>query len=72
MIALAFVSFLVSRYATGMSSRAEWKPLRAGGSFLFSCAILSFAEAIALALVQFKIFPVIQVIEYCIPVILIC
>jgi membrane protease subunit HflK len=71
MIALAFVSFLVSRYATGMSSRAEWKPLRAGGSFLFSCAILSFAEAIALALVQFKIFPVIQVIEYCIPVILI-
>jgi membrane protease subunit HflK len=71
MITLAFVSFLVSRYATGMSSRAEWKPLRAGGSFLFSCAILSFAEAIALALVQFKIFLVIQVIEYCIPVILI-
>jgi uncharacterized membrane protein YcjF (UPF0283 family) len=31
-IALAFVSFIVSRYATGMSSRAEWKPLRAGGN----------------------------------------
>jgi membrane protease subunit HflK len=71
MIALAFVSFLVSRYATGMSSRVEWKPLRAGGSLLFGGAILSFAEAIALALVQFKIFTVIQAIEYCIPVILI-
>ena len=71
MIALAFVSFLVSRYATGMSSRAEWKPLRAGGSLLFGCAVLSFAESIALALVQFKIYPVIQVIEFCIPVILI-
>ena len=71
MAAIAFVSFLLSRYATGMSNQAEWKPLRAGGSFLFGSAILSFALAIALALVQFKIITVIRVIDYCIPVLLI-
>jgi membrane protease subunit HflK len=71
MVAIAFVSFLLSRYATGMSNQAEWKPLRAGGSFLFGSAILSFALAIALALVQFKIFNVIRAIDYIIPVLLI-
>jgi len=71
MVAIAFVSFLLSRYATGMSNQAEWKPLRAGGSFLFGSAILSFALAIALALVQFKIITVISVIDYIIPVLLI-
>ena len=71
MIAVAFVSFLVSRYATGMSREAEWKPLRAGGSFLLGSAVLSFALAIALALVQFKMLVVIKVIDYCIPMLLI-
>jgi regulator of protease activity HflC (stomatin/prohibitin superfamily) len=71
MIAVAFVSFLVSRYATGMSREPEWKPLRAGGSFLLGSAVLSFALSIALALVQFKMSAVIKVIDYCIPVLLI-
>src|SRR4030042_4072698 len=31
--AIAFVSFLMSRYATGMSAEPRWKPLRAGGRF---------------------------------------
>ncbi len=55
MVVFAFVSFLISRYATGMSVRQEFKALRAGGSYLLCIAILSFALAIALALVQFKI-----------------
>jgi regulator of protease activity HflC (stomatin/prohibitin superfamily) len=71
MAAIFFVSFLISRYATGMSTRPEWKPLRAGGSILFGLAILSFAVMIALALVQFKILAVIIVIDYCIPILLI-
>lgn len=54
MVAFAFVSFLVSRYATGMSVRKEFKALRAGGSYLLCIAILFFALAIGLALVQFK------------------
>jgi len=71
MTALAFVSFLISRYATGMSAQLHWKPLRAGGSFLFGAAILSFALAIALALVQFKISVIITIINFFIPVLMI-
>jgi modulator of FtsH protease HflK len=71
MAALCFVSFLVSRYATGMSTRQEWKPLRAGGSFLFGSAIISIVLAVALVFVQYKIFTIIRVVEYGVPVILI-
>ena len=51
MASIAFVSFLLSRYATGMSSQMEWKPLRAGGSSMLSVSLICFALAIALALV---------------------
>ena len=50
MTAIAFVSFLLSRYATGMSSQPEWKPLRAGGSSLLGVAVMCFVLAIVLAL----------------------
>ena len=68
--AIAFVSFLISRYATGMSARPEWKPLRAGGSFLLGAALLCFLLAISLALLHFKFFPVINVIGFVIPILL--
>ncbi|MBN2020164.1 MAG: hypothetical protein JW749_08065 [Sedimentisphaerales bacterium] len=71
MAGFAFASFLLSKYATGMSTRPEWKPLRAGGSFLFGAALLSLVQAIALVLAQYKIVTVIQIVDYCIPVILI-
>ena len=70
MTAIAFVSFLVSRYATGMSAELQWKPLRAGGSIFLGIAILCFALAIALALAQFKIFVVVNIIGWVIPVLL--
>ena len=69
--AIAFVSFLISRYATGMSVRLHWKPLRAGGSFLLAVAFLCFALAIALALAQFKIFVVVDVIGFVVPSLLV-
>lgn len=71
MIAIAFVSFLISRYATGMSSQMEWKPLRAGGSYLLGVAVLSFVLALSLALVQFKRFILIDIIDWFILVLLI-
>ncbi|MFC1636369.1 protease modulator HflK [Planctomycetota bacterium] len=49
MVAIAFVSFLISRYATGMSREPVWKPLRAGGSSLLGVAVLCFVLAVALA-----------------------
>ncbi|MBN2455094.1 MAG: hypothetical protein JXB29_00930 [Sedimentisphaerales bacterium] len=71
MMVIAFVSFLFSRYATGMSGQMQWRPLRAAGSFMLGVSILCFALAIALALWQFKIFVVINVINWVIPVLLI-
>ncbi len=50
--AMAFISFLLSRYATGMSAQPQWKPLRAGGSSMLGATLLSFILAIILALVH--------------------
>ena len=69
MTALAFVSFLLSRYATGMSRELQWRPLRAGGSSALGVAVLCFALAVALALVYlFNIFWPVNVIAWVIPV----
>lgn len=69
--AIAFVSFLLSRYATGMSAELRWKPLRAGGSFFLGLAVLCFVLAIALALLHFQISPLITIVNYAIPILLI-
>jgi membrane protease subunit HflK len=71
MTAIAFLGFLISRYAMGMSSQEQWKPLRAGGSFLLAIVVLSFILAVGLALVQFKFFIVVKVITIAIPVLLV-
>ena len=71
MTAIAFVGFLLSRYATGMSKQAEWKPLRAGGSLLLGASILCFALAIALGWAFFNFFRIINIIQWFIPVLLI-
>jgi membrane protease subunit HflK len=68
MTAIAFVSFLLSRYATGMSAQTQWKPLRAGGSILLGIAVLCFALAISLAFAHFKIFGGVNAIGYIVPV----
>jgi membrane protease subunit HflK len=70
MTAVAFVSFIISRYATGMSAQPLWKPLRAGGSIFLGIAILCFALAISLAMAQFKIFIIIKVIDFVVPILL--
>jgi len=71
--AVAFISFLTSRYATGMSAAStnRWKELRAGGSSFLAVAVLCFALATGLALVNFKSYVVLSVINYLIPVLLI-
>lgn len=69
--AIAFVSFLISRYATGMSAEMRWKPLRAGGSFFLGAAMVSFVLAIGLALVHFHISPLVAVVGYVVPLLLV-
>ncbi|OQY06756.1 MAG: hypothetical protein B6I25_03260 [Planctomycetales bacterium 4572_13] len=70
MAAVSFIAFLFSRYATGMSAEKEWKPLRAGGSYLLATALLGFALAISLALAQFKHSQGLTVLNYIIPLLL--
>jgi regulator of protease activity HflC (stomatin/prohibitin superfamily) len=71
MVAIAFVSFLLSRYATGMSAEGPWRPLRAGGSFFCAVVVLAFAIALSLALAQFKFLVPIDVLGWVIAVLLV-
>ncbi|MHC4292891.1 MAG: SPFH domain-containing protein [Planctomycetota bacterium] len=71
MVAIAFVGFLLSRYATGMSKKSQWKPLRAGGSLLLGASILCFAIAISLGLAFFGIFKIINIVQWLIPILLV-
>ena len=70
MTAIAFVSFLISRYGTGMSSELRWKPLRAGSSSLLGVAVVCFSLGVGLALAYFQIFVVLRVIDYVVPILL--
>ncbi len=70
LMAIAFVSFLISRYAIGLSTQTQWKPLRACGSFMFASSGLCFAAAIALAFVQFKMNQAVTVLSWIVPAIM--
>jgi len=50
---LWFFSFLFSYYAIGMSKQAEWRPLRAGGSYLLSNSLICFVLALIIAWVKY-------------------
>lgn len=71
LVIAAFVSFLIGRYATGMSAQIEWKPLRAGGSYTLSVTILAFCASIGLALAAYKMDGMIRVMEWVTPVLMI-
>jgi len=67
---VAFASFLLSRYVTGMSAQLQWKPLRAAGSNMVAVALLAFSLAVALALANFKVYIGLKILNYIIPAIL--
>jgi membrane protease subunit HflK len=48
LVGFALISFLFARYAVGMSRQDEWRPLRAGGSYLIGNALACLALAIIL------------------------
>jgi regulator of protease activity HflC (stomatin/prohibitin superfamily) len=66
-VIISFVSFLLSRYATGMSAETIWRPLRAGGSYLLMTAFLGGFAAVSLGLAQFKYTFGLTILEYSIP-----
>jgi len=70
MTVIAFVSFLISRYATGMAAQPQWKPLRAGGSISLGVSIVCFLVAISLAFAQFKVFILLTIMGWAITILL--
>lgn len=71
LVIIAFVSFLMSRILTGLSSESKWKPLRAGGSTLLATAALAFSLSVSLAFASFKIGGVLKVVSWAVPIVLI-
>ena len=69
-VAVAFLSFLFSLFATGMSNQQQWRPLRAGGSYLLATAILAFACAAGMAFAQFKVQVVLTVLDWIVPIVI--
>jgi len=45
---MMFLSFLISRYAIGMASQADWRLLRSAGSYVFICCLVFAAVTIAM------------------------
>lgn len=71
MVAVAFVSFLLSRYATGMSAQKPLRHLRAGGGYLMATSILSFILAILMILAHLRVTTVgLTVMNWVVPVLL--
>jgi len=68
---IAFVSFLFSRYATGLSADENFKPLRGGGSILLASSLLSFFVWISLAFGHFKFSLGLTILGYAIPILMI-
>jgi membrane protease subunit HflK len=71
MAGISFVCFLFSRYATGMSSQTEWKPLRAGGGYLLLTAVLGFFLAISLGFAHFNYDQGLLILRYVLPWVLV-
>ncbi len=71
LVLISFFSFLISRYATGLSGTLIWRPLRAGGSSLLATSILGFAAAVALAFAQYKYDFGVVGLHWIIPILLI-
>jgi membrane protease subunit HflK len=69
--AAAFAAFLLSRYAAGMSTEGKFKPLRAAASHLLGGAVLCFATAVCLVLLQFQFPTPLKVMAFVTPVLLV-
>ena len=68
---IAFLTFLFSLYATGMSSQPQWRPLKAGGSYMLATAILCFAIAVAMGFAQFDKLLLLNVLQWLVPIVLV-
>jgi regulator of protease activity HflC (stomatin/prohibitin superfamily) len=69
--AIAFLSFLFSLYASGLSTQDKWKPIRAGAGAFLATALLSILIAAGMAFSQFKIQVILTVLNWVVPAVMI-
>ncbi|MBN1491381.1 MAG: hypothetical protein JXA69_15815 [Phycisphaerae bacterium] len=69
-VGVAFVAFLMSRYATGMAKQPEWRLLRAGAAYLMGTTLACVAVAVMLGLVQFQAVVPERVLAYVLRILL--
>jgi len=65
---VGFVAFLFSRYCTGMSSRPEWRPLRAPASYLLLGFGMLVASAASFAMAHWGYRMVDVVVAFAVPI----
>lgn len=70
-VSIAFLSFLFALFATGLSRQRQWRPLRAGGSYLLATAILSFAAACGMAFAQFKVLTLLAALDWVVTIVIV-
>ncbi len=68
---IALVSFLLSRYAVGLSQEGAWRPLRAGGGYLLSNALVCFGLAISLIAADNKYLLMEKIVTYVVLVLMV-
>lgn len=69
-VGVSFLSFLLSRYATGMARQAEWRLLRAGAAYLMGNTLAGITVAVVLGLVHFQIVVPERVAAYAIRILM--
>ncbi len=67
-IVAAFGALLLSCYATGMARQADWRPLRAPGSYMLVCTLMIVGTIVALIAGWQKIAAVDKIVAYVIPI----
>lgn len=67
---MAFGTFLIAKYASGLSGQKQWRPIRAYGSWLLVCSVLTFLIAVAMGLAQFKYMIMHTVLGWAVPVVM--
>lgn len=65
---IAFITFLLARYAAGLATQAPWRPLRAGANFTMSAALGCFLVAVAFVFCFFELPLVERGVAWAIPI----
>lgn len=65
---IAFVSFLLAKYAAGLATQGPWRALRPAADYMMSCALSSLLVAVAFVFCYFELPVAEHVVAWAIPV----